>query len=499
MSFRTQLRSLQEEVGELRERHDDAGELEDFSRYADDPVAFAREELGFEPWEPHQRALFESVADQPQTLVQGGNAVGKDAGTAVLSLWWIYARKGLWLTTAATERQAQDVWMEEVGRWFRQAPQLPGELYRGSLRVPGLETGGIYVFTSTSAAKLSGFHGARVAALWSEAQEIEAWGWEGLMSCAAGPEDRIVATGNPLRPEGKFYEFSRSDDWQTIKIPVADHPNLRDDTEREIPGGPSEGFVDRMRASFGGEDSPVYIARVKGEFPEGSAEGLFKRPWLEAAAERHESEPRGTEDPIVAVDPARFGTDATVCAVRRGERIEKLVSWSQADTMETAGRIADQLAELGVQPENRDALDYITDRQKRDRYRAAGEVVVDEIGLGAGVKDRLEERGFRVTGFKGSRSPRDGERFENHRAESYWTLRDRLEAGEIALPRDEDLFDELLAIRWEPTSGGRVKIESKSKLRGRLGRSPDKADAVCMAVWPKARGRPGKVRVLHRS
>lgn len=496
MGVRRQLRSLQEEVGELLERHEGSSGLGRFTKYADDPVGFAREELGFEPWEPHQRELLESVCDHPQTLVQGGNAVGKDAGTAVLGLWWTFCRQGLWLTTAATERQGQDVWMEEVARWWRRA-QLPGELYRGSLRVPGMETGGIYVFTSTSAGKLSGFHDARVAALFSEAQEIEAFGWEGLMSCAAGPEDRIIATGNPLRPEGKFYEFAKSDDWHTIEIPVADHPNLREDAERTIPGGPSENFVDRMRESFGGENSPVYIARVLGQFPEGSTEGLFRRSWLEAAADRWEEDPPGDGEPIVAVDPARFGTDATVMAVRRGDRIEKLVSWSQADTMETTDRISDQLAELGVQPANRDGLRHVGSR-RRERYKATGQVVVDSIGIGAGVADRLAEREYEVTEFKGSRSPKDEERFANLRAEGFWRLRDRLEAGEIALPRDEALFDELLAIRWEPTADGRVKIESKSEIRGRLGRSPDKADAVAMAVWPQARSRPGKVRVVHR-
>ena len=57
-----------------------------------------------------------------------------------------------------------------------------------------------------------------------------------------------------------------------------------------------------------------------------------------------------------------------------------------------------------------------------------------------------------------------------------------LEAGELALPPDERLMDELIATRWRPTPEGKVRIEAKDDLKARLGRNPDRADAVAMAV-----------------
>jgi len=57
-----------------------------------------------------------------------------------------------------------------------------------------------------------------------------------------------------------------------------------------------------------------------------------------------------------------------------------------------------------------------------------------------------------------------------------------LEAGEIALPADEKLLDEIIATRWRPTPEGKVRIEAKDDLKARLGRSPDRADALVMAV-----------------
>ena len=53
--------------------------------------------------------------------------------------------------------------------------------------------------------------------------------------------------------------------------------------------------------------------------------------------------------------------------------------------------------------------------------------------------------------------------------------------GRVALPRDERLWDELVAIRWKTNSAGKIQLEPKDLLRQRLGRSPDRADAVAMA------------------
>jgi hypothetical protein len=61
-------------------------------------------------------------------------------------------------------------------------------------------------------------------------------------------------------------------------------------------------------------------------------------------------------------------------------------------------------------------------------------------------------------------------------------LREKLEVGDVALPPDEGLAEEILATSWRPTSEGRVKIEAKDDIKSRLGRSPDKADSVVMAV-----------------
>ena len=364
--------------------------------------------------------------------------------------------------------------MGEVARAFHAAKSLPGELYQMALRLGSAEQAGILAFTSTEASRLKGFHAPRVLAVLTEAQGVEEFAWEGLLACVTGSEDRVLAVGNPLSPSGRFYSVSRSTNWQSLRISAEEHPNLLNGGQ-PIPGGPSREFMQRIASEFG-EGSGIYRARVLGDFPDEGEEGLIRRSWLEEAAERFDRREFRLEAaravPIVAVDPARYGPDYTVLAVRRGPVLQEIVAWGQVSTMETVGRLQEELRRVGIAP------------------GGSGWVIVDEVGLGAGVLDRLKELGYRYRAypFNGGRKARDRARFLNARAESYWHLRQKLEAGEIALPRDEMLFDELVATRWRPTSDGRVQIEGKDDLKGRLGRSPDRADAVAMACYRFAAG-----------
>lgn len=490
MVRRGDLEGAFEDVGDLLEAHAEGADLEEFAEYRDDPVRFAGEVLGVDLWS-RQEEILESLLEASHVHVQGANAVGKDFASAVAALWWTFARRGLVLATAAVERQLVDVLMGEVGRLWRSAPELPGELYRSALRVPGVEHAGVVTFTSTESSKLTGYHAPRVLAVLTEAQAVPEYGWEGLQACAAGPEDRTLAVGNPLAPEGRFHRAASSGAWRSIRIPVSEHPNLDPDADRTIPGGPSEQFVERMAEDWG-EGSDQFRARVEARFPESAEDALAERAWIEAAVRRGEEgefeEDLDGELASVGVDVARFGRDRSVVAVRRGRVVTEFVEWSGEDTQAVARRV-------------RRELERVHDEHP------VGEVVVDETGVGAGVLDRLREdleltreevagglrrvrsRSATVAGFKGGSRARDPSRFADLRSQAAWALRERLEDGEIALPDDAGLRRELRALRLETTTRGKVRLESKDRTRRRLsGDSPDRFDAVCMSLLPELRG-----------
>lgn len=127
-----------------------------------------------------------------------------------------------------------------------------------------------------------------------------------------------------------------------------------------------------------------------------------------------------------------------------------------------------------------------------------GRAIVDVIGLGAGVYDRLREAGNRPIAYSGSgkttRRDRSGKwGFTNVRSAAYWHVRELLDPAYdpvIALPPDDLLISDLTTPTWEVTSGvpPKIKVETKESVVARLGRSPDRGDAVVMSLWADAMG-----------
>ena len=82
--------------------------------------------------------------------------------------------------------------------------------------------------------------------------------------------------------------------------------------------------------------------------------------------------------PVWGVDVARFGDDRTAIAKRQANKLlEPIKHWSGTDLMVTTGRIK---AEYDTTPYDMRPI----------------EILIDAIGLGAGVYDRCEELGLPV-------------------------------------------------------------------------------------------------------
>jgi hypothetical protein len=108
---------------------------DDLLRYAGDPLAFAREVLGAEPWAAQQRILL-SLRDHPRTTVRSSHGVGKTWTAACAALWWVYShRPSLMISTAPTARQVESLLWAEINRlWQREHSPQPGRCLRTRLR-----------------------------------------------------------------------------------------------------------------------------------------------------------------------------------------------------------------------------------------------------------------------------------------------------------------------------------------------------------------------------
>ena len=107
--------------------------------------------------------------------------------------------------------------------------------------------------------------------------------------------------------------------------------------------------------------------------------------------------------------------------------------------------------------------------------------IIDTTGVGKGIADHLVAKGYAVTYFDSSTVLRD-KRYGNPRAEAYMTMREAFQSGAAAIPPNEGLLAELLAVKYEVKNGGRTYIEPKDNVRDRLGHSPDLADICAMAL-----------------
>ena len=117
------------------------------------------------------------------------------------------------------------------------------------------------------------------------------------------------------------------------------------------------------------------------------------------------------------------------------------------------------------------------------RENNTSRIAVDEIGIGRGVVDSLEEDGYENVGVNVAERSSDSERWHNLRAELWCGLREQLdpEKEPIALPPDDELLSELASVKYKVDARGAIQIESKEDMRKRLGHSPDRADAVVLA------------------
>ncbi|MCI0864499.1 MAG: hypothetical protein J4N69_09710, partial [Chloroflexi bacterium] len=281
--------------------------------------------------------------------------------------------------------------------------------------------------------------------------------------------------GNPTTVTGAFRRafYEERQLYHNITISALDSPNVQAG-KTVVPGLTSARWVEERRETWG-EDNPIYRARVLGEFPDQAEDTLIGLSDVEAAAQRWKAEKEGvageTEgetidipgEVVLAVDVARFGSDRSVILRRQGSRVLEIRTFRDMDTMQLAGWVAAAIRETS--PER---------------------VCVDEIGVGAGVVDRLKEQGHPVKGINVARRARQERLFANVRAEGYWRLKELFATGEISIPDDHQLMGELAALRYSFDSQGRVLMESKEAMRQRGLPSPDKADALMLAFLESA-------------
>lgn len=430
------------------------------SKIASDPIFFSKEILGGGELWSRQVDLFNAVKDNRRVAIKAGYNLGKTYSIARLALWFLYSKPhSIVITTASTNRQVKTLLWGEIRKAHRNARvPMGGQLDLTSLRID--DDWYAIGFSTDEPTNVQGFHAKRVMVVIDEASGVDKEIVESLEGAISGDDCRMVMVGNPLTPTGAFYEAFKSPAWHKISISCLEHPNVIEGKEI-IPGMVTRGWVEDKKKRWG-VDSPLYVSRVLGEFPEGAGDALIQIAWVDRAKTNVLA---GTEGlPVEAgLDIADGGGDESVFTAKRGGKVLTQVFWSNLDTMGTCGKAVQLCNEWGVTL-----------------------LKTDPIGVGAGVTARLKELSDEgvlkatVYGVNFAERANNVDMFAIKRDEVIYGLADRFKDGEIdlsAIQDSEELFSQLVSIKKDkPTSKGQLKAFKKDHTN-----SPDRADSLALA------------------
>jgi phage terminase large subunit len=116
-------------------------------------------------------------------------------------------------------------------------------------------------------------------------------------------------------------------------------------------------------------------------------------------------------------------------------------------------------------------------------------IVVDDVGVGGGVTDRLRESppknkrgGISIVAFNGGAAARQPRKYANAISEAWLELAEEFIRGKISIENDPALISQLSSRRRIIQGDRTLRLETKNSYKSRTGISPDNADALAMTM-----------------
>lgn len=297
--------------------------------------------------------------------------------------------------------------------------------------------------------------------------------WEALESLASSKRSKLVAMGNPTDPNSTFAKICQpGSGWHVINIDGHDTPNWTGEPVPEVVANSliskeyAQGIIDRY-----GIESPVYLSRVRGQWPEDASDGVIPFSWAKACQRLDVDLSQGDVELGMDVGASEAG-DPTV--------IREMIGNKAGRTWETRSSDPEAIVGFAVQKINE---------------TGAKRIKIDVIGIGFGIAGWVEKEGklknhsaqvIKVNVAERPLNPKDRKRFKNKRAQMWWMGRELSQGPNPAWDLSEiseECLAQLIAPRYEINSAGQIVVEEKDEIRKRTGRSPDDAEALLLAAW----------------
>ena len=408
--------------------------------------------------------------DTLRLAVASGRGIGKSALVSWLVLWMMTTRIGATVIVSAnSESQLRSVTWAEITKWSSMsintywweisATRVAPAKWLTELVERDLKKGTRYwslegrLWSAENPDAFAGVHNYDgVMLVFDEASGID----DSIWAVAAGfftentPNRFWCCFSNPRRNTGYFYEtfHGKRAFWQNRQVDARDVEGTDKNVYQQI--------IDEY-----GPDSYQAHVEVYGSFPSESDDQFIPANVVDEAMKRAKHKDDSAPF-VVGVDPARFGSDSTVIAIRQGRDIVEIKKYKGDDTMTVVGHIIETI----------------------EQYKPAL-VCIDEGGLGAGVVDRLKEQRYKVRGINFANKSKNPMMYGNLRAQIWGDMKQWLK--DASIPSDRYLKSDLISPLMKPDSKGAIFLESKKDMKARGLASPDAADAIALTfAYPVA-------------
>lgn len=477
---------------------------------------------------PRQAEVLQSLVDNTETFVPAANETGKSLIASLSALWFFQTRSPARVVIiSATEKNLKNViWREMSHRIGTSKLMFPvtmnTERVDKWLDPQGKKFDARSFIIGQVTNQPDSFQGhhlphdiPRVLLIAEEASGIEDIYYE----AATAWRHRMLVIGNPLNTTNFFYFKSRVGDVQdpsgndkllrkVIHISAEDTPNVivgHKWTEAGMEGQPPvviEGLLawHEYLTRKHEYDEPVAYPRLYGRFYTGAQAMLFPEEWLDRSinrAKRFLDEGIKREACAMGIDTGA-GRDETVWTIIDKLGIIKQIGTKTPDTSKIIDGTIELMTEYGISP---------------------WQICIDYGGGGKQIADMMQRLGYRIhrihfgasaskTSSTKSKNLREDNRvnqqaYKNKRAEMYGRLRtwlrpDREEGQFALLPRHAHgcgmLEEELRVVPMTFDAEGKMYVVPKDKsptaginsdtitLKKLLGRSPDRADSLVLAL-----------------
>lgn len=424
--------------------------------------------VGFEGPDEWQREFLEGIGEQLRAgedigcvireATASGHGIGKSALVSWLILWAIDTledTKGV--VTANTESQLKTKTWSELSKWYRLL-KTKGSFTLGATALYSNDAEHEKTWridqipwSERNTEAFSGLHnkGRRVLLIFDEASAIPDIIWEVSEGALTDEGTQIIwcVFGNPTRNTGRFkdcFTGSVKHRWRTRQI------------DSRTCAMTNKTLLKQWVEDYG-EDSDFVKIRVRGMFPSMSARQFISVADVDAAFGRQlRKEQYEFASKILTVDPAWEGDDELVIGMRQGLffRILRTIPKNDNDI---------QVASIIASLEDSEGAD----------------AVFIDAGYGTGIVSagRTFGRTWQLVWFAGESS---NPGYLNKRAEMWGLMRDWLKLGG-AIPQDSVLYNDLIGPETAGRADGKIQLESKSDMKKRGLRSPNRADSLALS------------------